>query len=747
MSFECENAIVEHCKLNFRDDESACLDFIDILLDGKSCDYNRLDKQTIDALAEGVTEGRNGKGIIYVFSSGNDFHTGGDVNFSRWPNSRYTITVGAVGKDGLHSAYSTPGAALTLVAPSGDVDDASNILTTGLGNSCTDSGLGTQLASPVVSGVIALMLEARPELTWRDVQGILAVTSTAKDDSKDTTKTTNKAGFTHSYWYGFGIVDAKKAVDKAQTWTLWTPEYQAIGESAEENQPIPNDGTEYISELTMSEDYKGFTAESTAVMLNLQHYNRGDLELTLVSPDGTESVLHPGRRAESKQITGDERWKLMTVRNWGEDPTGKWQLKIKDLETDNTVANGANELRQWKIVVYGRTVDGLPPVLSSPAPSGAPSLAVSTGTPSQIPSDQPVQADATPAPTQTPTTSPPTSPPTHTPTLTPGRRTLPPLLVLRPTVLVRGSNPVPDTNIISNRNPIPVRQATLPKTAPIKLPVANPGLNDALGGKVVRPVIIVGQDPAITQGDATFNLVSPFTRFGEDEPEEGINAEVLLVKLVQNISLVLEGVAEEIPETFWKSIQTALEEHTMGVIEKQIPGLNLRSEILLTSVTVDEPAPNRQRRNLRPNLPTATIVFDELFHFDRAPGTENLKGMDLAALPFQDSKHRDAFVENIRNQLDDNDHPWLGSLVGVSPLVLPPSEDEVPEQTPAVLSSENNTQETSGDDTSDVFDPAMKNIIIVSSVGVGLLCVTLLFVLRRRRVDGKQDEQGLSRNI
>jgi len=205
----------------------------------------------------------------------------------------------------------------------------------------------------------------------------------------------------------------------------------------------------------MSDDYKGFTAESTVVLLNLQHYNRGDLELTLVSPKGTESLLHPGRRPENNQIRDDERWKLMTVRNWGEDPTGTWTLKIKDLVQDNSIRVAENEFRSWKLVVYGRTVDGLPPVLTvySESPSEGPSLSPSAASmaPSLVPSlilgdseenipeesEESKSSEETPVePTEAPTLSPTTSP-TLSPTLAPVK-TLPPYLgaMKRPTVLV-----------------------------------------------------------------------------------------------------------------------------------------------------------------------------------------------------------------------------------------------------------------------------------------------------------------------
>ena len=43
---------------------------------------------------------------------------------------------------------------------------------------------GTSSAAPTVAGVIALMLDANPNLTWRDVKHILATTSAKVDASK-----------------------------------------------------------------------------------------------------------------------------------------------------------------------------------------------------------------------------------------------------------------------------------------------------------------------------------------------------------------------------------------------------------------------------------------------------------------------------------------------------------------------------------------------------------------------------------
>lgn len=380
LSFDCSDAISRHCKSFYKQDANACLDFPELIIGG-DCDYDSLPQSAVKVLEQGVNEGRNGKGTIFTFSSGNSFLRGDDVNFNGWTNSRYTITVGAVGKNGIHSDYSSAGAALVVVAPGGDSEDIGHIMTAGLGvDTCADSGQGTSFACPVVSGVIALMLEANPELSWRDVQGILAQTSrNVENDNEDITQIVNGAGFWHSNWYGFGIVDAKAAVEAAMNWELFAEELQAIGLSKEENAVLSdNDGNKFVSTIqldpTVDEYPEGFVAESTVVLLDLSHYNRGDLEIELVSPSQTISVLHPGKRPEDNRLNGSERWKLMTMRNWGEDPTGNWKLNIKDL-VDREDTSEKNILRGWKLIVYGRSASRGAPTTLTTSPTPKPTIA------------------------------------------------------------------------------------------------------------------------------------------------------------------------------------------------------------------------------------------------------------------------------------------------------------------------------------------------------------------------------------
>jgi len=54
-------------------------------------------------------------------------------------NSRYTIGVGAVGKDGLHASYSTTGAAIFVAAPGGDDEAITNNVVAKPGGGCVST--------------------------------------------------------------------------------------------------------------------------------------------------------------------------------------------------------------------------------------------------------------------------------------------------------------------------------------------------------------------------------------------------------------------------------------------------------------------------------------------------------------------------------------------------------------------------------------------------------------------------------
>ena len=116
-STDCVESIRAYCRRYFEVEVEACTGLLEVYVDNNECEFNRLTPQESESFLRGITLGRKGKGIIYIFASGNDFAGGDDVNFSQMQNTRYTISVGSVGKDERHASYSNPGAALLVCAP------------------------------------------------------------------------------------------------------------------------------------------------------------------------------------------------------------------------------------------------------------------------------------------------------------------------------------------------------------------------------------------------------------------------------------------------------------------------------------------------------------------------------------------------------------------------------------------------------------------------------------------------------
>ena len=276
------------------------------------------------------------------------------LNTSVW-FSLLTPSVGAVGKNMLHASYSTTGAALFITAPGGDAKDSyTNNVVSAVGGGCLEATVGTSYATPIVSGVIALMLEANPDLGWRDVQGILASTAQMTDtDNAEKPWITNAAGYHHSYFYGFGIVDANAAVEAAKSWTIFDEELNISGESGVIDLAIPeHDAGSASSTISISTD-QDFVTESVVVFFNIAHLYRGDLDVVLTSPSGTRSLLAPGKRPENTQV--DESWQLMTVRNWGEPADGEWTLTMTDI-SPGTEIESCYPISNWEVPFEGLVV-------------------------------------------------------------------------------------------------------------------------------------------------------------------------------------------------------------------------------------------------------------------------------------------------------------------------------------------------------------------------------------------------------
>ena len=98
----------------------------------------------------------------------------------------------------------------------------------------------------------------------------------------------------------------------------------------------------------------GLTVDRVEVTVDIAHTWIGDLEVILVSPDGTESVLthRPGQNINTRTGYGlnsdNITFTFSSNAFWGEQGNGRWTLKVNDLQ-----AGDKGTLKSWSMKVYG----------------------------------------------------------------------------------------------------------------------------------------------------------------------------------------------------------------------------------------------------------------------------------------------------------------------------------------------------------------------------------------------------------
>jgi subtilisin-like proprotein convertase family protein len=295
---------------------------------------------TLAALAGGAQTGRQGRGTIYVWAGGNGLAANDNANYDGYVNSIYTIGVAALDDQGNQASYSEPGACLVVTAPSSG--GGQRITSTDLTGYSSSFG-GTSMACPAVSGVVALLLEANPNLGWRDVQEIL-MRSATKIKPADPDWISNGAGLHFNHKFGAGLVNATAALNLAGSWTNLGSQISVVSEQSGLAFSIPDNNA---SGLTRSFDLSGshLRVEHVTLSVNIAHSNRGNLAITLTSPSGTESRL-----AEKHSDSGDNYvdWKFMSVHHWAENSAGIWTVRIADLAAGET-----GSLSSLRLEVYG----------------------------------------------------------------------------------------------------------------------------------------------------------------------------------------------------------------------------------------------------------------------------------------------------------------------------------------------------------------------------------------------------------
>ncbi|AWK40593.1 S8 family serine peptidase [Photorhabdus laumondii] len=321
-----------------------------------------------------AANGRGGLGTVIVAAGGNHRAEGGNAQGSLTNNNRFSVEVGAINAQGDlstlqigSSPFSNPGASLLVSAPGSNVVSTSYMLKTERGSTFGNdytSMQGTSFAAPIVSGVVALMLEANPNLGYRDVQQILALSARKINDpstawSDNSSHSWNGGGMHASNDYGFGQIDARAAVRLAESWMTQSTAANEFVYSASSG-PLGKTlaaGETLTSSIAMN---AGLNVEHVEIDFDAQAGRLGDLTLKLISPDGTQSILlnrqgkvpdgMPGASATDlgSSQSGTFKYSFMSTHDLGERSAGNWTLQVSDAHSGLPVT-----LNAWSLRLYG----------------------------------------------------------------------------------------------------------------------------------------------------------------------------------------------------------------------------------------------------------------------------------------------------------------------------------------------------------------------------------------------------------
>ncbi|XP_075383613.1 neuroendocrine convertase 1 isoform X2 [Mycteria americana] len=113
------------------------------------------------AFEYGIKQGRNGKGSIFVWASGNGGRQGDNCDCDGYTDSIYTISISSASQQGLSPWYAEKcSSTLATAYSSGDYTDQ-RITSADLHDECTETHTGTSASAPLAAGIFALALEAK----------------------------------------------------------------------------------------------------------------------------------------------------------------------------------------------------------------------------------------------------------------------------------------------------------------------------------------------------------------------------------------------------------------------------------------------------------------------------------------------------------------------------------------------------------------------------------------------------------
>ncbi|GAB6022556.1 Furin-like protease 2 [Chamberlinius hualienensis] len=320
------------------------------------------------AFIDGVTKGRQGKGSIFIWASGNGGRHEDNCNCDGYTNSIYTLSISSATQHGLKPWYLEEcSSTLATTYSSGTPGQDRSVITVDMNMEmnpqllCTREHTGTSASAPIAAAICALALEANSHLTWRDMQYLVQLTSKSAPLESESGWIVNGVNRKVSHKFGYGLMDAEAMVSLAERWLPVPP--QKICELPPDmmERSIPNEAGASVEFYLDTDGCMGTFhtvnyLEHVQAKISLNFSPRGNLKIILQSPYGTSSTLLYSRPRDTLKTTFDD-WPFLSVHFWGERPVGRWRLIIIN-EGPNKVHH-PGVLKRWSLVFYGTETDPL----------------------------------------------------------------------------------------------------------------------------------------------------------------------------------------------------------------------------------------------------------------------------------------------------------------------------------------------------------------------------------------------------
>ncbi|KAL7678029.1 hypothetical protein ACOME3_004256 [Neoechinorhynchus agilis] len=299
-------------------------------------------------LANNAKLGRNGIGSSFVVPAGNGGFRFDHCSVDRMVNSIYSIVVAGILKNRSTPKFAERCASIMTSAFTGD-GTSNGIVTAGPDGTCNTNFYGTSAAVPMVAAIIALGLEANRNLTYRQIQALIVVSSKKPSEEKYQAQKyawwKNGAGLWVSDLFGYGVLNPELFVRNAiYLRNKTSPELHLC------NVPINHSDFETVGPNTFKKSRICTRAceETNSAVVKLEHLvlevsivpmssrpsRRGKLAIEIKSPQQRPIWILGSRLNDDDRSQGFRNQSFTSVLHWFEDPRGCWDISIVNLDSN-----------------------------------------------------------------------------------------------------------------------------------------------------------------------------------------------------------------------------------------------------------------------------------------------------------------------------------------------------------------------------------------------------------------------------